>query len=92
MTPFEETLEQINVSLNTKLNDTFNKIKVQGYHRPGNTQLVFTIFDKKSNYHLEFSTLKNLRMFKPENDEKIEKDNIEKIISSISVLNNYINF
>ena len=90
MTPFEETLLQVNNRLSNKLNNNYSKIKVQGCHKPGNTQLVFTIFDKNNNYHLEFSTLKNLRMFKPEGEENIENENIDKIIGSISVLNNYL--
>jgi hypothetical protein len=90
MTPFEETLLQVNNNLSNRLNNNYSKIKVQGCHKPGNTQLVFTIFDNSNNYHLEFTTLKNLRMFKSEGDENLEKENIDKIIGSISVLRNYL--
>ena len=92
MTPFEETIAQINTQLNTKINEKYSKIKVQGCHRPGNTQFVFTIFDNKNNYSMEFSTLKNMRMFKSDGDLVVETENINKIIGNISVLNNYINF
>jgi hypothetical protein len=90
MTPFEQTLLQVNKVLDNRLNSNYSKIKVQGCHKPGNTQLVFTIFDNNKNYHLEFTTLKNLRMFKPEGEENVEIENIDKIIRSISVLNNYL--
>jgi len=90
MTPFEQTLLQVNKVLDNRLNRNYSKIKVQGCHKPGNTQLVFTIFDNNNNYHLEFTILKNLRMFKPEGEENVEIENIDKIIRSISVLNNYL--
>jgi len=90
MTQFEQTLLQVNKVLDNRLNRNYSKIKVQGCHKPGNTQLVFTIFDNNNNYHLEFTILKNLRMFKPEGEENVEIENIDKIIRSISVLNNYL--
>ena len=90
MTPFEQTLLQVNNSLSIRLNNNYCKIKVQGCHKPGNTQLVFTIFDKNNDYHLEFATLKNLWMFKPEGEENVEIENIDKIIGSISALHKYL--
>ena len=74
--PFELTLEQFHLILNSKLNSNTKKISVQGCNKPGNTQIIFTIFGNNNSYDLEFCDIKNFRFFKPDGDQKTEQDNL----------------
>jgi hypothetical protein len=91
MSPFELTLEQFKINLNNRLKPNTKKISVQGYNKPGNTQIVFTIFTMDNKYTLEFCEIKNLRFFKPEGDPQQEKENVEKYFKMFAhILNMYI--
>ncbi len=91
MSPFELTLEQFSINLNKRLNGNTKKISVQGCNKPGNTQIVFTIFNMDNTYNLEFCDIKNLRFFKPEGEQNEEIEHLEKFIKMfIPILNKYI--
>jgi hypothetical protein len=91
MTPFEETLNQISINLNNRLNNEHTKITVQGCNKPNNTQLLFTIFDKKHNYTMEFFPIKNFRLYRLDGEQSAEMDFINKYIKSFeTLLNKYI--
>ena len=91
MTPFEETLYRISLNLNTRLSENYKKINVQGCNKPNNVQIVFTIFDNKSNYTMEFCTIKNFRQYRADGDANIETDNINKYSKMFeSTLSEYI--
>ena len=91
MTPFEETLNQIKINLNNRLNSNTKKINVQGCNKPNNVQIVFTIFDNNNNYQMEFCTIKNFRLYRNDGDMKIEMENINKYSKMFeSALSKYI--
>ena len=76
MTPFEETLSRLSINLNSRLNSNYKKINVQGCNKPNNIQLVFTIFDNKNNYQMEFCNVKNFRLYRSEGDPTVEEEHI----------------
>lgn len=78
MTPFEITLNKISANLNDRLNKDIKKIYVQGCNKAGNVQLVFTIFDIKNNYTMEFCNIKNFRLFRIDGEPTVEMDNINR--------------
>ena len=91
MTPFEETLNQIRINLNSRLNSNVKKINVQGCNKPNNVQIVFTIFDNNNNYQMEFCAVKNFRLYRNDGDMKIEMENINKYSKMFeSALSKYI--
>lgn len=90
MSPFELTLEQLQINLNKRLNPNVNKISVSGCNKPGNIQIMFTIFTN-NNYYLEFYEIKNLRFFKPDGDPAEEQEHLEKYIQTFTkILNMYL--
>lgn len=91
MSPFELTLAQIQINLNNRLNKNVKKISVSGCNKPGNIQIVFTIFTNDNNYHLEFYNVKNIRFFKLDGDPVEEQEHIGKYIKTFAqILNMYI--
>jgi hypothetical protein len=91
MTPFEETLYRISLNLNSRLTNDYKKINIQGCNKPNNVQLVFTIFDYKNNYSMEFCSIKNFRQYRADGDTTIETDNINKYSKMFeSTLSKYV--
>ena len=91
LTPFEETMHQIELLLNTKLKEDYYKIKVEGTAKP-KVRLLFTIFDKKFNYHMVFHGFNNFRMYRKNEDQDIEMEHIFKYLKVLEpILSKYIN-
>ena len=91
MTPFEETLKLISIAANANLNSNYSKIIVQGCNKPNNIQLVFTIFDKKHNYQMEFCSVKNFRLYRADGDPAVEEQHIKNYLKMFdATLNKYL--
>jgi len=96
MTPFEVTLEQIRINYLDNIVRPFEasnikKISLQGCNKPGNTQLVFTIFTNDNKYHLEFCDIKNFRFYRTDADKQEELEHLSKYFKLFShIFDKYI--
>jgi hypothetical protein len=91
---FESSLSLIQDILSTMLRDEYTKIWVQA-SKSGSVKFCFTIFNRDRTYEMVFVTMKNFRMWRGNNTDKIdfEIESMEKIIDYLIVngLMDYIN-
>lgn len=87
-TSFEMTLSLLQDLLNERLRPEFRKIWVQGSNS-GRSRLCFTIFTN-SGYDMRFVEVGSLRQFRSDGNANEEVQNIERLISTIHQLNDFI--
>jgi hypothetical protein len=87
-TSFEMTLLLLQDLLNERLRPEFRRIWVQGSNS-GRSRLCFTIFTN-SGYDMRFVEVGSLRQFRSDGNANEEVQNIERLISTIHQLNDFI--
>lgn len=63
MTPFIQTMTELQYMLQDRLKSPYRKISVDGSNAPNKVTLCFTIFSNNG-YKLAFATYKNFRMYR----------------------------
>ncbi len=87
-TSFEMTILLLQDLLNERLRPEFRRIWVQGSNS-GRSRLCFTIFTN-SGYDMRFVEVGSLRQFRSDGNANEEVQNIERLISTIHQLNDFI--